>query len=29
VIVKHYQRVNPETHTQDVIADLQRLINDG
>jgi peroxiredoxin Q/BCP len=25
VIVKHYERVNPETHTQDVIADLERL----
>ncbi len=25
VVVKHYERVNPETHTQDVIADLERL----
>jgi len=26
VIVKHYPHVNPETHTQDVIADLERSI---
>ena len=25
VVVKHYQRVNPENHTQEVIADLERL----
>jgi len=25
VVVKHYQRVNPETHTQEVIADLERF----
>lgn len=23
IVVKHYERVNPETHTQDVVADLQ------
>jgi peroxiredoxin Q/BCP len=25
VLVKHYRQVDPETHTQDVIADLKRL----
>jgi peroxiredoxin Q/BCP len=25
VVVKHYTRVNPETHTQEVIADLERF----
>ena len=25
VVVKHYQRVNPDTHTQEVIADLERF----
>jgi len=25
VVVKHYERVNPETHTQDVIEDLERF----
>ncbi len=25
VVVKHYQRVNPETHTQEVVADLGQL----
>ncbi|MBY6204777.1 peroxiredoxin [Halomonas denitrificans] len=25
VIVKHYEQVDPETHTQDVVADLQDL----
>ena len=25
IVVKHYERVNPETHTQDVIADLERF----
>lgn len=25
IVVKHYERVDPETHTQEVIADLERL----
>ena len=25
VVVKHYERVNPQTHTQDVIEDLERF----
>ena len=25
IVVKHYERVDPETHTQDVIADLERM----
>jgi len=25
MVVKHYPRVNPETHTQEVIADLERF----
>ena len=28
VIVKHYEEVDPETHTQDVVADLQTLRED-
>lgn len=27
VVVKHYAKVNPETHTQEVIADLRREMN--
>jgi peroxiredoxin Q/BCP len=26
VIVKHYEDVDPETHTQDVLADLESLM---
>lgn len=29
VVVKHYEKVNPETHTQDVIADLERFATDS
>lgn len=29
VIVKHYERVDPDTHTQDVIADLEALRDGG
>ncbi len=29
IVVKHYQRVNPETHTQEVIADLQEFQSAG
>lgn len=25
-IVKHYKKVNPDTHTNEVIVDLKRLI---
>lgn len=28
VVVKHYDRVDPETHTQDVVADLQAFRED-
>ncbi len=28
VVVKHYEQVDPETHTQDVVADLQELRED-
>ena len=29
VIVKHYEDVDPDTHTQDVLADLEALMKEG
>lgn len=26
VVMKHYQKVDPDTHTQEVLADLQSLM---
>ena len=29
IVVKHYEKVDPETHTQEVLADLKTLMDAG